>query len=450
MNDRSAELRSRIFCLVQEFFNEQFRPEPFVPGETPVRYAGRVFDAEELVSLVDASLDFWLTAGRFTQPSFESGLGSFVGLPYVAAVNSGSSANLLALTALTSPLLGEKRLKPGDEVVTVAAGFPTTVNPIIQNNLVPVFVDVEIGTYNTTAERIRKALGERTRAVFVAHTLGNPCDLDPLMQLVRERDLFLVEDCCDALGSQYRGRMVGTFGHVASFSFYPAHHITLGEGGAVATADPAIAAAVQSLRDWGRDCSCESGQNNRCGMRYSRRHGDLPFGYDHKYVYSHIGYNLKVTDLQSAVGVAQLKKLPEFCRRRRENFTAWEQGFAAWRDLFMLPGPTPSSDPAWFAYPVTVAPDAPFTRTELTGFLERHRIETRNLFGGNLLRQPAYQGIARRCAEELVNTDTIMNDTFFLGTYPGMTAEMIAYSLSVIDGFVRDRKANRGGKGGNP
>ena len=436
MNKRADELRKRIFELVKEYYAEAFGGSDFVPGKTPVRYAGRVFDARELISLVDSSLEFWLTAGRFTR-EFETGLADFLGLGTALAVNSGSSANLIALTSLMSPFLGERRLKSGDEVIAVAAGFPTTLNPIIQNAMVPVFVDVEIGTYNTTADRIRRAVSDRTRAIFLAHTLGNPLDLDEILGIAREKRLFLIEDCCDALGSLYKGKKVGTFGHISSYSFYPAHHITIGEGGAVATNDPAIARAALSLRDWGRDCSCESGQDNRCGNRFSGQHGTLPFGYDHKYVYSHIGYNMQVTDMQSAIGVEQLKKLPDFCDRRRENFRRWQQGFAGWPESFILPQATLGSDPAWFGYPVTVRENAGFSRTELTDYLDRRLVQTRNLFGGNLLRQPAYGSITHRVAEDLVNTDLIMNNTFFLGTYPGLTAEMIDYSLGAVGEFLK-------------
>ncbi len=438
MNEAVNQLRHRIFELVREFYHEQFHKDAFIPGKTPVHYAGRVFDDREIVSLVDSALDFWLTAGRFAE-EFEASLGAFIGTRFAMAVNSGSSANLLALAALMSPLLGPRRLKAGDEIITVAAGFPTTVNPIVQNGMIPVFVDVEIGTYNATSDRIKQALSDKTRGIFLAHTLGNPIDLDAIGQLARERDLFLIEDCCDALGSQYRGKNVGTFGHIASFSFYPAHHITLGEGGAVATSDPAIATAAKSLRDWGRDCACNSGENNRCNQRFGRQHGTLPFGYDHKYVYSHIGYNFKITDMQAAVGVEQLKKLPEFCQRRRENFKSWEKGFQKWQDAFILPEQTLGSDPAWFAYPVTVKKSAPFNRTELTEYLDQHLVETRNLFAGNLLRQPAYASIEHRVAENLANTDIIMERTFFLGTYPGLSGEMIDYALGVIDAFIKER-----------
>lgn len=429
------ELRKEILALVKEYATVKFAKAPFVPGETPVRYAGRVFDHHELTSLVDSSLDFWLTAGRFAE-EFESEFAAFTGLEYAMLVNSGSSANLVAFTALTSPLLGDKRLKAGDEVISVAAGFPTTVNPIIQNGMVPVFVDVDLGTYNANIEEIKKAIGPKTRAIFLAHTLGNPYNLDAIMTLVKEKDLFLIEDCCDALGSTYKGKKVGTFGHIASFSFYPAHHITLGEGGAVATNDETLARIVKSLRDWGRDCYCNGGENNTCGKRFTGQYGTLPVGYDHKYVYSHIGYNLKVTDMQAAIGVEQLKKLPEFCNRRRENFKLWTKGFSQWSDKIFLPVATAGSDPAWFAFPVTVKENAGFSRTELTNYLDSKKIETRNIFAGNILRQPAYGDIKHRVQGELKNTDTIMNNSFFLGTFPGITKEQIDYTLTTIEKFI--------------
>ena len=432
-----SELRNDIAALVAEYCKVKFAKKPFVPGDTPVRYAGRVFDEQEMISLVDSALDFWLTSGRFSE-EFESELAAFLDLEFAMLVNSGSSANLVAFAALTSPLLGDKRLLAGDEVISVAAGFPTTVNPIIQNGMIPVFVDVDLGTYNANTEEIRKAIGPKTRAIFLAHTLGNPYNLDAIMALVREKNLYLIEDCCDALGSTYKGKKVGTFGHIASFSFYPAHHITLGEGGAVATNDETLARAVKSLRDWGRDCYCSGGENNTCGKRFSGQYGTLPVGYDHKYVYSHIGYNLKVTDMQAAIGVAQLKKLPTFCARRRENFKMWAEGFSKWSDRFILPQATPGSDPAWFAYPITVRDNAGFTRTELTNFLDMKKIETRNLFAGNLLRQPAYRDIQCRKHGDLPNTEMIMNNTFFLGTFPGIGKEQIAYTIATIDEFVKN------------
>jgi len=432
------QIRQQILALTADYYEAGFAKNEFIPGKTPVRYAGRVFDAEEIRALVDASLDFWLTAGRYSE-EFESELAGFIGAEYALLANSGSSANLLAFTALTSSLLGEKRLKPGDEVISVAAGFPTTVNPIIQNGMIPVFVDVELGTYNVKIVEVRKAIRPETKAIFLAHTLGNPYDLDALMEIVEEHGLYLIEDCCDALGSTYKGRMAGSYGHVTSFSFYPAHHITMGEGGAVATNDDNIARAVKSLRDWGRDCYCSGGENNTCGKRFQAQHGTLPYGYDHKYVYSHIGYNLKVTDMQAAIGVAQLKKLPLFCARRRENFKSWTAGFKKWEDQFLLPVATAGADPAWFAFPITVKEDAGFTRTQLTDYLNTHLIETRNLFGGNLLRQPAYANIRCRVAGELKNTDMIMNNTFFLGTFPGITQQQIDYTMSVTARFLQEK-----------
>jgi CDP-4-dehydro-6-deoxyglucose reductase, E1 len=436
MAKSANQVREQIAGLVKEFYSVKFEKKEFIPGKTPVRYAGRVFDEKEMVSLVDSALDFWLTSGRFSE-EFETELAAFQDLEFALLVNSGSSANLLALTALTSPLLGEKRLNPGDEVIAVAAGFPTTLNPIIQNQMVPVFVDVELGTYNARVDQISQAIGPKTRAIFLAHTLGNPYDLDAVMSLVNKHNLLFIEDSCDALGSTYKGKKVGTFGHLSTYSFYPAHHITLGEGGAVATNDPEIARAIKSLRDWGRDCYCNSGENNTCGKRYTGTYGKLPQGYDHKYVYSHIGYNLKATDMQAAIGVEQIKKLPEFCRRRRENFNLWTKGFKRWENKFVLPQATEGSDPAWFAFPISVKPDAGFSRTELTNYLDAHLIETRNLFGGNLLMQPAYLDIQCRIIGVLENTDFIMNNTFFLGTFPGLTKDQIDYSISVIDDFIK-------------
>jgi len=439
MSRKHQDIRADILKLVKEYHDARFQKSDFIPGISPVRYAGRVFDFKEISSLVDSSLDFWLTAGRFTK-KFESEFASFLGAKYSFLVNSGSSANLIAFTALMSPLLKEKRLNPGDEVISAAAGFPTTLNPIIQNGLIPVFVDVEIGTYNVIVEQVKKAISSKTKAIFLAHTLGNPYDIDAILEICRKYDLFLIEDCCDALGSNYKNKFVGTFGHAATFSFYPAHHITMGEGGAVITNDPILSKAIRSLRDWGRDCYCNGGDNNTCGKRFTGKYGNLPEGYDHKYVYSHIGYNLKATDMQAAIGVEQLKKLPEFCSMRRNNFKNWMEGFKKFEDKFILPWALSESDPAWFAFPVTVRENAGFTRTELTNYLDCHKIETRNLFGGNLLKQPAYSGINCRLADSLDNTDRIMNDTFFLGTYPGITEAQIAYSIEKIESFLNSKK----------
>ncbi len=438
MSKPDQQLREQILSLVRDYHKQKFSSDSFTPGKSPIRYAGRVFDEKEMVSLVDSSLDFWLTAGRYTE-EFETELAYWVDLEYTMLVNSGSSANLLALTALTSPLLGEKRLTPGDEIITAAAGFPTTVNPIIQNNLIPVFVDVSIGTYNTSISHIKAAMSNKTKGIFLAHTLGNPYELDAIKELAEENGLYLIEDCCDALGSEYKSQKTGTFGHVATFSFYPAHHITLGEGGAVGTNDDTIAQAIKSLRDWGRDCYCSSGENNTCGKRFSGQFGTLPAGYDHKYVYSHIGYNLKATDMQAAIGVEQLKKLPNFCEKRKENFRTWQSGFSQWQDIFYLPVAAPESDPAWFAFPITLKENVGFSRTDLTDFLSSKQIETRNLFAGNILRQPGYQDIHHRVSGTLTNTDYIMNNTFFLGTYPGLSQEMIEHVLKEIGSFLNTK-----------
>ncbi|MBN2522458.1 MAG: lipopolysaccharide biosynthesis protein RfbH [Bacteroidales bacterium] len=436
---KEKELRSRISDMVKEYFQEKFPAEDFSPGKTLVKYAGRVFDEKELQSLVDSSLDFWLTAGRYAD-EFEKSLAEFFPLQYAFLVNSGSSANLVAFSALTSHLFGQKALKPGDEVITVAAGFPTTVNPIIQNGMVPVFVDVEVGTYNVNVAMLEKAIGPKTRAIFLAHTLGNPFDVSAVKKLANKHDLWLIEDCCDALGSEYSGKKLGTFGHVATCSFYPAHHITMGEGGAVVTDDRTIAKAVRSIRDWGRDCFCSGGESDTCGHRFSGQFGDLPRGYDHKYVYSHIGYNVKVTDMQAAIGVEQLKKINGFIADRKKNFLLWTAGFKKWEDKFLLPFALPEADPAWFAFPVTVKENAGFTRTDLTDYLSQKRVETRNLFAGNLLRQPAYMNIEKRVVGSLSESDRIMNDTFFLGTYPGLTKEMIDYVLGIIDAYIELKK----------
>lgn len=440
MAKTEQELRAEIAALVKEFYNTKFAERSFVPGQTPVRYAGRVFDEKEIQASVDASLDFWLTSGRYTE-AFESAFSEFTGAEYSILVNSGSSANLIALTSLMSPLLGDRKLKKGDEVIAVAAGFPTTVNPIIQNGLIPVFVDVEIGTYNINIDHLKRALSPKTRAIFLAHTLGNPYDLDAIMEIVRAHNLWLIEDCCDALGSVYKGKMVGSFGHIATCSFYPAHHITMGEGGCVFTSDDVLARAARSIRDWGRDCYCAPGESNTCGKRFSGQYGKLPKGYDHKYVYSHVGYNLKVTEMQAAIGVEQMKKLPHFIARRKENFARWYEGFSKWSDCFILPLATEGADPSWFAFPITVKQTAPFSRTELTNFLNAHGVETRNLFAGNILMQPAYLNIEHRVAPDgLTVTNMIMNDTFFLGTYPGLAKEQIDYALSLIAQFVKDKR----------
>jgi CDP-4-dehydro-6-deoxyglucose reductase, E1 len=435
MTDK-REIRAQILDLVRQYHEADTASTPeFEAGRGTVRYAGRNYDADEMVNLVDASLDFWLTAGRFSD-RFESDLARYLGVDSALLVNSGSSANLLAFSTLTSPKLKDRRVRPGDEVITVAAGFPTTVNPIIQNRAVPVFVDVELGTYVPTIESIERAIGPRTRAVMIAHTMGVPFPATDLRELCDRRGLWLVEDNCDALGTTYDGRLTGNFGHLASFSFYPAHHITTGEGGAVATDDEQLARIARSFRDWGRDCHCQGGANNTCGKRFSRQFGTLPFGYDHKYVYTHIGYNLKATDMQAAIGVAQLAKLPGFVDARRRNHAAIVSALQPYAGWLVLPEAPPRSHPSWFGCVITVDRSAPFTRDALVAALEDARIETRHLFCGNLLRHPAYEDIEHRVAGTLDNTDTIMERTFFVGVHPGLADRMREHMLSAFDRFL--------------
>ncbi len=435
-------LREQILELVDRYSKETFGPPPFVPGETPVPVAGRVFDEDEVRTLVDSALDFWLTTGRFAE-RFEREFARWFGIRECVLVNSGSSANLLALAALTSPRLGERRLVPGDEVITVAAGFPTTVNPIFQNGLVPVFVDVTVRTYNVDVAQLEAALGPRTRAIFLAHTLGNPFDLAAVSAFAQRYGLWLIEDCCDAVGSTFGGRKVGTFGELATTSFYPAHHITMGEGGSVLMEKPLLRTLVESFRDWGRDCWCAPGKDNTCGKRFDWQLGGLPCGYDHKYTYSHIGYNLKLTDMQAAVGVAQLKKLDGFVAARRRNFELLRDGLREMEDVFILPEATPGSEPSWFGFPIAVRPEAPFTRDQVTGHLESRKIATRLLFGGNLVRQPAYEGRVYRTAGPLENADFIMKNVFWIGVYPGLSPEMIEYMLSALRQLSSDSRLVR-------
>ena len=432
------QLRQAVLQAVADYYCHAFPTKPFAAGTTTVRYAGRVFDAEELVHAVDACLDFWLTAGRFSE-EFESRLAEFFPVDTALLVNSGSSANLVALSTLTSPLLEERRLRPGDEVITVAAGFPTTVNPILQNQAVPVFVDVELPSYVPTVAAVAAAIGPRTRAIMMAHTMGVPFDAAGVRDLCRQHGLWLVEDCCDALGSTLHGRHVGTFGDLATVSFYPAHQITMGEGGAVVTDDPLLARVTRSFRDWGRDCYCSGGENNTCGKRFSQQFGTLPNGYDHKYVYSHVGYNLKATDIQAAIGCAQLDKLPGFIAARRRNWALLGELLSPLGDRLILPEAPPHTEPCWFGFVITVREDAGFSRNELTAFLESAKIETRNLFCGNLVRQPAYADIRCRIVGDLRNTDTIMNNTFFIGVYPGLTEEQIHYIADTFRRFMQGK-----------
>ena len=430
------ELRREILALVAEYHEVAFAPREFVPGESAVPVSGKVFGAEEVQHVVDAGLDFWLTAGRFAI-DFERKFARVMQARHAMLVNSGSSANLLALSSLTSPSLGDDRLKPGDEVITVAAGFPTTVNPIVQNGLVPVFVDVEQGSYGPIVSQLEEAVSDRTRAVMIAHTLGNPFDLDAVTALVKKHDLYLIEDCCDAVGATYRGRSVGSFGDLATVSFYPAHHITMGEGGCVLAHKPAMKRLVESFRDWGRDCWCETGKDNTCGKRFDWQLGNLPCGYDHKYTYTHIGYNLKLTDMQAAVGVAQLAKLPRFIAARRANFAYLHAALTGLEDVFLLPRATPGSDPSWFGFPIAIRESAPFERTELLRHLESRKIAVRLLFGGNLVRQPAYAESSYRVSGALANADTVMNRVFWLGVYPGLGPAQLDYVAATLREFAR-------------
>lgn len=428
--------RTEILDLVRSYYKEQFAEKTFEAGKTTIPFAGRIFDEEELATLVDASLDFWLTTGRYAE-EFEAKFAEFMGQKSCMLVNSGSSANLIALSTLTSPLLKGNRLKRGDEVLTVAAGFPTTVNPVIQNGLTPVFVDVEVDTFNIKVSAIENALSDKTKAIMLAHTLGNPFNLEVVKGIADKYRLYLVEDCCDAVGSKYNGQMVGTFGNLATTSFYPAHHITMGEGGSVLTSNPLLKRIATSLRDWGRDCYCDPGCDNTCGRRFKGQYGDLPLGYDHKYVYSHVGYNLKVTDMQAAVGVAQLKKLPLFIEARKENFKKLYKGLEQYEEYLMLPQATPNSDPSWFGFPFNVRENDKFTRKDLAEYLEDHKILTRQLFAGNITKQPAYKDkeINYRISGSLENTDYIMRNTIFIGVYPGIDDVRMNYILSVFDQF---------------
>lgn len=431
------KLRKEIVQKTIEYYEAKFAKQKFLPGKSKVNYAGRIFDHQEIVNAVEASLDFWLTEGRFSE-EFAEKIADYLGVEHVLLTNSGSSANLLALSALTSEKLGDRRLIPGDEVISVAAGFPATVTPLIQYGLIPVFVDVDLPTYNINTEMMRKAISPRTRCIFIAHTLGNPYNISEVVKLAEEYKLWVIEDNCDAFGSVYDGRKTGTFGHISTISFYPAHHITTGEGGAICTNDPQLAGIVRAFRDWGRDCYCAGGENNTCGKRFSQQFGNLPLGYDHKYVYSEIGYNLKMTEMQAAIGSAQMDKLSDFCNIRRENFKKWTHVFSKFPDFFILPEATSNSDPAWFAFIVTLKPGCEFTRDQITRYLNDKLIETRNLFAGNIIKQPAFMNKNWRIAEHLENTEYIMNNTFFLGTYPGLSDEMFAYSDEVLTQFIED------------
>lgn len=434
------ELRKNILKLVDDFYHAGADEKPFQPG-SPIPVAGRVYDQEELELLVSSSLDFWLTAGEYAS-RFEKEFSAYSGIKHSLLVNSGSSANLLAISALTSPKLGEKRLRAGDEVITVAAGFPTTISPILHNNLVPVFVDVSLPSYNADVMQIEQAVTAKTKAIMLAHTLGNPFKLKQVKALAEKHGLWLIEDCCDALGSQYGDRKVGQIGDIATFSFYPAHHITMGEGGCVSTNSELLKMIVQSMRDWGRDCWCDPGKDNTCAKRFDKQFGALPKGYDHKYVYSHFGFNLKVTEMQAAIGLAQLKKLPGFIARRKENWRLLRSGLSDLAEHLVLPEPETDADPSWFGFLLTVKEQAGFSREQLVRHLETKGIQTRMLFAGNMIKQPCFDELRKsgqgyRVLGDLSVTDTIMNSTFWIGVYPGLTRDMIAYMIEQIQSFVK-------------
>jgi CDP-6-deoxy-D-xylo-4-hexulose-3-dehydrase len=432
--DEREQLRARIGELVRAYADTALKQPIFVPGESVVPPSGKVLGAKELQLMVEASLDAWLTTGRFNE-AFERRLANYLGVKHLLTTNSGSSANLLAFSALTSPRLGDRAIRPGDEVIAVAAAFPTTVNPILQNGAVPVFVDIDLPTYNIDPARIEAATSPRTKAIMLAHTLGNPFDLDAVLSLARRYNLWLIEDCCDALGSKYNGKLVGTFGDIGTLSFYPAHHITMGEGGAVFTNDNELRQVVESLRDWGRDCYCVPGKDNTCGKRFSQKLGDLPYGYDHKYTYSHLGYNLKISDMQAACALAQMDSLDSFVAARRRNFAYLRDGLKSCEDFLLLPQATPGSDPSWFGFPITIKRSADVNRVDLLQYLDQYKIGTRLLFAGNITRQPYMKGRNFRVCGELNNTDVVMNDTFWIGVYPGVSEEMLEYVIRQLETF---------------
>jgi CDP-6-deoxy-D-xylo-4-hexulose-3-dehydrase len=429
------KIRKEIFGKVRDLYRARARQKG---RKKQIDYAGRVYDEKEMISLVDSALDFWLTCGRYAH-RFEKGMADFLGVKHCLLVNSGSSANLLAVAALTSPKLGRRRLVPGDEVITTACCFPTTLAPVLQNNLVPVFVDVDLATFNINAQAIERAISKKTKAIFLTHMFGNPAQLWAIAKIAKKYNLWLIEDNCDALGAKYRGRYTGTFGDLATLSFYPAHHITMGEGGAVLTSDTLLKKIVVSLRDWGRDCWCEPGSDNSCKKRFGWKLGALPYGYDHKYIYSHIGYNLKVTDMQAAIGVEQLKKLTYFVKKRRDNFNTLYNGLKQYRDALILPEWESHACPSWFCFPMTVSLKARFTRQDLINFLERADIQTRLIFAGNILRQPAFQDIKCRIPGGLKNTDMIMNNSFFIGVYPKLGKKEMGYILRQLKLFLKNK-----------
>ncbi len=441
MDEKSQDknLREKVFQLITEHYRQVHKPkEEFIPGKTFISHAAKVYDAEEMVSLVDSCLDFWLTSGRFTN-KFEKEFASFLGAKHCLLVNSGSSANLLALTALTSPELKERQLKPGDEVITVACAFPTTVNPIVQNSLVPVFLDVNLEDYNIQADKIEEALSAKTKAIFLAHSLGNPFNLETVVSVAKQHNLWLIEDNCDALGSKFNSKYTGTFGDISTYSFYPAHHITMGEGGALVTNNALLNKLIASFRDWGRHCWCETGCDDTCGKRFDWQLGTLPPGYDHKFIYSHRGYNLKITDMQAAIGVAQLEKLPSFIEARRKNWDYFYKQLEKYENFFILPKSAENSEPSWFGFSLTVRENAPFSRNDITKYLNNHRIGTRLIFSGNIIRHPSFDDVNFRISGNLNNTDYIMNNTFWFGVHPGIDEKRREYMVEIIEQFLGER-----------
>ena len=433
--NQQQEIRQKISVLVDEYAQLKYIPQSFKPGETVIPPSGKVLDAAELKSMVEASLDGWLTTGRFND-AFEKKLRDFLGVKFLITTNSGSSANLLAFSALTSPKLKDRAIKPGDEVISVAAGFPTTVNPILQFGAVPVFVDVDIATHNIDVTKIEAAISPKTKAIMLAHSLGNPFNLKFILEICKKYNLWLIEDNCDSLGSRYNGQLTGTFGDIGTLSFYPAHHITMGEGGAVFTNNAELKMIIESFRDWGRDCYCQPGKDNTCGKRFCWKLGDLPEGYDHKYTYAHAGYNLKITDMQAACGLAQMDKLEGFIQARKDNFKYLYERLHSCQDFLILPEATENSDPSWFGFLMTIKPEANIRRVDLLSYLDQEKIGTRLLFAGNLTRQPYMQGRNYRVSGDLTHTDTVMNDSFWVGVYPGLTQDMLDFTATKIESFL--------------
>jgi CDP-4-dehydro-6-deoxyglucose reductase, E1 len=434
-DDESSKIRANIFKLVEKYSKISHKKKSFVPGKSLIPVSGKVYDDTELQYLISSSLDFWLTSDRFNK-EFEKNLSNFLNSTFVLTTNSGSSANLLAISALKSKELGNRSLNDGDEVITVAAGFPTTVNPIIQNNLVPVFIDVKLGTYAIDETKIENAITKKTKAIMLAHTLGNTFNLNYVNELCKKYNLWLIEDCCDALGTTYENKHVGSFGDIGTLSFFPAHHITMGEGGAVFTDNPLLKKIIESIRDWGRDCFCAPGKSNTCGKRFEWKLGELPEGYDHKYTYSNLGYNLKITDMQAAVGLGQLTKLSKFISARKENFSYLKNELKEFEKYLILPESTPKSKPSWFGFPITVKESAPFSKNDLVNFLASKLIDTRPLFAGNITKQPYFANISYRVVGNLENTDLIMNNTFWIGVFPGLTQEMLQYIMKEFKNFI--------------